>query len=60
MAKGKLGKKEEKGGEGMAREKGDWIAGARVDLGDRLGGQLLDNQTNCLFVQVLVKAPVLN
>ena len=27
MAKGKLGKKEEKGG---------WIAGARVDLGDRL------------------------
>ena len=36
MAKGKLEKKEEKGGEGMAREKGDWIAGARVDLGDRL------------------------
>ena len=34
MAKGKLGKKEEKGGEGMAREKGDWRAGARRDLGD--------------------------
>ena len=36
MAKGKMEKKEEEGGEGMAREKGDWIAGARVDLGDRL------------------------
>ena len=33
MAKGKRRKKEEKGGEGMARGKGNWIAGARVDLG---------------------------
>ena len=34
MAKEKVEKKEEEGGEEMTREMGDWRAGARRDLGD--------------------------